>query len=666
MLSRAVWTRSGLAPIVASGPPGRGRNDAVAAAPLRVVRADAKRKKGPREDAPSAKSGDATKPAAKSGGGGGGGGGSSRGQAPRGGPPGKVRTDRDAYSQETRRTILTMEKVSKTTPQGKVLLKNISLSYYLGAKIGVLGANGAGKSTLLGVLSGEDEAIDGRIVKDDGVRVGYLKQEPTLDAGPTVRDNVEAGTARVRAMLSEFEVVAVDMANPDNSDEKTAELSARMEELQSRLDACNAWEIDRYVDRAMDALRVPDGDALVENLSGGERRRVALCALVLDDPDVLFLDEPTNHLDAESVAWLEGYLSRFRGTVVAVTHDRYFLDNVAGWILELDRGQGLPFEGNYTEWLDDREKRQNQEARERSALSRQLKEELEWSQKNAKGQQAKSGGKARESRIEDLQARAAAYIQASKVDEITVPLGPRLGNEVLRFEGVAKSFGDRLLYEGLNLDIPPGAVVGVVGPNGAGKSTLFDLALGNQQPDAGCIVLGETVLPMYVRQDRSVLDGCDKTVAEFIAGPAGADATIDLGGREVPCRQYLNWYNFRGTDVKKKVSMLSGGERNRLVLATVLKEAGNLLLLDEPTNDLDVDTLRALEGALTHFAGSAMVISHDRWFLDRVATHILAFEGNSEWVWHEGDYSSYAEDLRKRNGGRDPTRVRFRKLATMG
>ena len=471
----------------------------------------------------------------------------------------------DRYAQETRKIIFSMDRVSKVTPQGKVLLNKVSLGYYLGAKIGILGANGAGKSTLMRILAGVDTAIDGEINKDKDIVIGYLEQEPKLDAGPTVIDNIMPGVQRVKQMLVEFDQVSADLADPSKADEMDRLLS-RMDRLQNDIDACNGWEIDRMIDQAMDALRVPDRDAQVAVLSGGERRRVALCRLVLESPDVMLLDEPTNHLDAESVAWLEQYLSRFKGTVIAVTHDRYFLDNVAGWILELDRGQGIPFEGNYSEWLKSKEQRLSQEKKEQSALQATIASELAWINQGAKGQQKK--GQARVNRYDELVQQARKYVESSKVDTITIPIGPRLGNDVLAFQGVAKSYGEKLLVEKLDLEVPASSVIGIIGANGAGKSTLFRMAMGEEQPDQGEVKVGETVVPMYVAQDRVALDGNEKSLVDEVG--EGADV-IDLGGKEVALRAYLSWFNFKGADQQKKVSMLSGGERNRLMLAKVLR-----------------------------------------------------------------------------------------------
>lgn len=561
-----------------------------------------------------------------------------------------------AYTQETRKIILGLEKVRKVTPTGKEILKNINLGMYLGAKIGILGSNGAGKSSLMRILAGVDTNFDGRINLAPGIRVGYLAQEPELNDGATVAENIAVAVREVRAKLQEFEDISAKMAEPDADFDK---LTARMEALQAELDAVNAWEIDRVVDQAMDALRCPPGDALVENLSGGERRRVALCRLVLSQPQIMLLDEPTNHLDADSVAWLERFLADFKGTVVAITHDRYFLDNVAGWILELDRGAGIPFEGNYSEWLQAKNKRLQVEEKQQSSLKKTIEAELEWMQQSARGQQKK--GRARERRYEELVAQAGQHVRSAALDSIIIPVGPRLGDVVLKTEALRKAFGDRLLVDGLDLDVPPGSVVGIIGGNGAGKSTLFRMIMGKETPDGGNLRLGETVVPMYVDQSRDSLDA-SKSVFEEIGG--GRDE-IDLNGRLVNTRAYCSWYNFKGADQQKKVGMLSGGERNRLHLAKVLQQSGNLLLLDEPTNDLDVDTLRCLEEAIERFAGTVLVVSHDRWFLDRVATHILAFEGDSRVVWQQGNFSEYEEARRQRLGIVNPTRVKFRKLATV-
>ncbi|CAG9467483.1 unnamed protein product [Pedinophyceae sp. YPF-701] len=547
-----------------------------------------------------------------------------------------------------------MDKITKVAPNGKQILKDVTLGMYLGAKIGILGSNGAGKSTLMRILAGRDTAFEGRLILNDGITVGFLEQEPELNDGETVAENIEAGVASVRKLLKDFEDVSAEMADPDADIDA---LMGRMDALQAKIDACNGWEVDRMVERAMDALRCPPGDAKVDTLSGGERRRVALARVVLQSPDILVLDEPTNHLDAESVAWLEKFLAQFRGTVVAVTHDRYFLDNVAGWILELDRGKGIPFEGNYSEWLEARGKRMAQEEKEQSLLSKQISAELEFVNSTRKGQQKK--GKDRLRRYDDLLEQANAYVRAGKINGITIPVGPRLGNDVLEVKGVAKSFGDRLLYDELTATIPPGAVVGIVGANGAGKSTFFRMVMGEEKPDAGEIALGQTVVPMYAEQGRGSLLP-DKTVADAVAD--GADE-IELNGQKVAARAYCSWYNFKGADQQKKVGDLSGGERNRLQLARVLRENGNLLLLDEPTNDLDVDTLRALEDAILGFPGTTLVISHDRFFLDRVATHILAFEGNSDVVFYQGGWNDYWEDYKARTGAKDPERIKFRRLA---
>jgi sulfate-transporting ATPase len=596
-----------------------------------------------------------------SGGGGGGGGGDAKpagaakrqNQSMKSGGSKNV-SEGSAYQTETRKIILSLNKVRKVTPQGKELIKNINLGMYLGAKIGILGANGAGKSTLMKILAGKDTAFDGDIYLDDGIKIGYLPQEPELDAGETVGENVDAGVAAIKAEIAEFEQISVDMANPDADIDK---LMKRMTQLQDKLDASNAWEIDRTVDRAMDALRVPPREALVKNLSGGERRRVAICRLLLADPDILLLDEPTNHLDAQSVAWLEQFLAQFRGTVVAITHDRYFLDNVAGWILELDRGEGIPFEGNYTSWLESKANRLDMEDKKASSMDKALKQELEWVRKNAKGQQKK--GKARLRAYEELCAASAEYTKREGMDSITIPTAPRLGDVVLTCEGLTKGFDTRgLLIDNFSATIPPGSIVGIVGGNGAGKTTLFRMIVGEDQPDAGSCKVGETVKLMYVDQSRDSLDP-SKSVFEELTG--GADE-VNLGGKTVNSRAYCSWYNFKSSDQQKKVGDLSGGERNRLQLARVLTSGGNCLLLDEPTNDLDVATLRALEEALLSWNGCAFVISHDRWFLNKIATHIVAFEGDSQVTFYQGSYDEYEAHRIERMGGEAPKPLKYRPL----
>jgi len=561
-----------------------------------------------------------------------------------------------AYAQETRQTILSFGRLKKTAPSGRQILSDVSLSMYLGAKIGVLGSNGAGKSTLMKIMAGVDKDFDGDYDVNPGIRVGYLAQEPPLEDGETVIENIEPALKETRAKVAEFEDVSVRMGDPD---EDVDALMARMTQLQSELDACNGWEVDRQLDRAMDALRCPPKDAKVAVLSGGERRRVAICRLLLESPDVLLLDEPTNHLDAASVAWLERFLADFRGTVVAITHDRYFLDNVAGWILELDQGKGIPFEGNYSAWLDSKAKRLESAKQRQQALQKAIAEELEWINKSQKGQQKK--GKARVGRYEDLVEEAAEYTRNSTLESITIPVGPRLGSVVVEASGLVKGYKERCLIDNLDFMIPPGAIVGIIGGNGAGKTTLFRMIMGQEQPDAGELKVGETVKAMYVDQSRDDLAN-DVTVYDMLAD--GAD-NIDLGGREIATRAYCSWFNFRGSDQSKLVGDLSGGERNRLQLAKTLRSGGNLLLLDEPTNDLDVDTLRALEQAVLNFAGSVMCVSHDRWFLDRVATHILAYEGDSQVVWFNGTYSEYERDLRERSGGKDPSAVKYRPMPAL-
>jgi ATP-binding cassette ChvD family protein len=551
--------------------------------------------------------------------------------------------------------IFTMRDLRKVVPPSREILKGIHLAFYPGAKIGVLGSNGAGKSTLLRIMAGVDHDFQGDARPLAGTRIGYLPQEPVLDAARDVRGNVEEGLAEVRGLLDEFNAIAARFAEPMDEDEMQRLLD-RQARVQDRIDAAGAWEIDHKVDMAMDALRLPPGDADVTTLSGGERRRVALCRILLEEPDLLLLDEPTNHLDAESVAWLEKHLEQFPGTVVAITHDRYFLDNVAKWILELHRGEGIPWEGNYSSWLEQKEKRLATEERQASARRKTLERELEWIRMAPKARHAK--GKARITRYEEL--REEAQRQADGSTEIQIPVPERLGDEVVIARDLSKGFGERLLFENLNFALPRGGIVGVIGPNGAGKTTLFRMMVGQEEPDAGTLTLGRTVKLAYVDQSRESLHG-DHTVYEEISG--GEDE-LDFGGKRVNARAYCAGFNFRGPDQQKLVKDLSGGERNRVHLAKLLKSGGNVLLLDEPTNDLDVDTLRALEDALTAFPGCAVVISHDRWFLDRIATHILAFEGDSEVVWFEGNYQEYAADLRRRKGaGADqPHRIRYKKL----
>ena len=585
--------------------------------------------------------------------GGGGGGGAKTGGNQGHKSPGKVK-EGSAYQTETRKIILSLGKVRKVTPNGKELIKNINLGMYLGAKIGILGANGAGKSTLMKILAGVDKDFDGEIFLDDGIKVGYLPQEPPLDDGETVMENIEVGVAAVKADIDEYNKISMEMAEPDCDMDR---LMARMDQLQTKLDASNAWEIDRTVERAMDALRCPPGDAKVKNLSGGERRRVAICRLLLSQPDILLLDEPTNHLDAQSVAWLEQFLATFPGTVVAITHDRYFLDNVAGWILELDRGQGIPFEGNYSSWLESKSRRLEAESKKQDSLSRTINQELEWVRKNAKGQQKK--GKARLRAYEELCEAANQFTARAELDSITIPAAPRLGSTVIDVEGVTKGYDSRgLLIEDLNCMIPPGAVVGIVGANGAGKTTLFKMITGVDEPDAGKVVVGETVKLMYVDQDRGSLDD-NKTVFEELSG--GAEE-ISLGTRTVNSRAYCSWYNFKSADQQKKVGTLSGGERNRLQLAKTLTSGGNVLMLDEPTNDLDVTTLRALEEAIMSWNGVTMCISHDRWFLNKIATHILAYEGDSKVTFFAGSYDEYEEHRKERMGGAEPAPIKYKPM----
>jgi ATP-binding cassette ChvD family protein len=553
--------------------------------------------------------------------------------------------------------IYTMIGVNKVVPPNRTIIKDISLSFFPGAKIGVLGLNGSGKSTVLRIMAGEDPDFDGEARPQPGIHIGYLPQEPQLDDEKTVRQVVDEGVADIRAILMEFDEISMKFAEPMDDDEMTNLLNQQAT-LQEAIETANGWELDRTLEVAADALRLPDWDSPVRHLSGGERRRVALCRLLLSKPDMLLLDEPTNHLDAESVAWLEHFLTEFPGTVVAITHDRYFLDNAAEWILELDRGHGIPWKGNYTSWLEQKDQRLSQEASQQKAHQRAIREELEWVRSNPKGRRAK--GKARLQRFEELSSRE--YQRRHETREIYIPPGERLGDLVVEAQNVTKSFDQRLLMDNLSFSLPRGGIVGVVGGNGAGKTTLFRMITGQQKADSGQFRIGPSVQVAYVDQSRDSLDG-EHTVWEEISG---GDETISVGNYQTPSRAYVGRFNFRGSDQQKRVKDLSGGERNRVHLAKLLKSGGNLLLLDEPTNDLDVETLRAVEEALLEFPGCAMVISHDRWFLDRIATHMLAFEGNSEVVWFEGNYSEYEKDLKRRRGdeANTPHRIRYRKLSS--
>ncbi|MBI2395663.1 MAG: energy-dependent translational throttle protein EttA [Deltaproteobacteria bacterium] len=552
--------------------------------------------------------------------------------------------------------IFTMQDVTKVHPPDKKVLQNIYLAFYPGAKIGVLGANGSGKSSLLKIMAGVDTTFAGEAKPHPGTKIGYFAQEPELGNVKTVREAVEHAVREQRALLTAFEELSAKLGEELDDDEMNKVLEEQGK-LQDKIDAANLWELDRTVDIAMDALRLPPPEAEIKNLSGGEKRRVALCRVLLERPDMLLLDEPTNHLDAESVAWLERFLHEYPGTVVAVTHDRYFLDNAAQWILELDRGHGYPFKGNYSAWLDQKQARLAQEEKQESARQRKLKMELEWVRQSPRARQAKS--KARLAAYEDLLQKANKG--TGDPTEISIPPGPRLGDVVIEAEGLSKSFGDKLLFDNLSFRLPRSGIVGVIGPNGAGKTTLFRMITGQEKPDGGKLVVGETVQVSYVDQSREALDP-NKSVFQEISG---GEETIELGKREISSRAYCAWFNFRGSDQQKKVGGLSGGERNRVHMAKLLKEGGNLLLLDEPTNDLDVETLRALEDALLAFPGCAVIISHDRWFLDRVATHILAFEGDSKVVWFEGNYQQYEEDRHRRLGkdADQPHRIKYRKLA---
>lgn len=552
--------------------------------------------------------------------------------------------------------IFSMAGVSKVYPPQKRVLKDIYLSFFYGAKIGVLGLNGSGKSSLLRIIAGIDKEFLGEVVWSPGYSVGMLEQEPKLDPSKTVKEVVEEAVADTVNLLKEFEAINEKFMDPAIMEDPDAmdKLIQKQGEVQEKLDAANAWELDVMLDKAMDALRLPPGDAQVENLSGGEKRRVALCRLLLQEPDVLLLDEPTNHLDAESVHWLEQHLKNYKGTVIAVTHDRYFLDNVAGWILELDRGEGIPWKGNYSSWLDQKQQRLKQEEKTESKRQKTLERELEWIRMSPKARQSK--GKARLNAYDKLVGEEAKEKEAKL--ELYIPPGPRLGAKVIEVNGVSKAYGDKLLFENLSFSLPQGGIVGVIGPNGAGKSTLFKLITGQEKPDAGHFEVGDTVQLAYVDQEHDRLEP-NKTVYETISE---GNEHIKLGNKEMNARAYVSKFNFAGADQEKKVGVLSGGERNRVHLALTLKEGGNLLLLDEPTNDLDVNTLRALEEALENFGGCAVIISHDRWFLDRICTHILAFEGNSEVYWFEGNFSDYEENKKKRLGDVTPKRIRYKNL----
>ena len=554
---------------------------------------------------------------------------------------------------DDKKIIFSMVGVSKVYPPQKQVLKDIYLSFFYGAKIGIIGLNGAGKSTLLKIIAGIDTSYQGEVVFSPGYTVGYLEQDPKLDPEKTVKEVVQEGVQPVLDLLAEYEEVNMKFGDPEVLDDPD-KMDARQAELQDKIDACDAWSIDNKLERAMDALRCPPEEQQIKFLSGGERRRVALCRLLLQQPDILLLDEPTNHLDAESIDWLEQHLQQYPGTVIAITHDRYFLDHVAGWILELDRGEGIPWKGNYTSWLEQKTKRMEMEEKQASKRRKTLERELEWVRMAPKARQAK--GKARLNSYdrllnEDQKAREEKL-------EIYIPNGPRLGNKVIEAKGVAKAYGDKLLFDNLNFMLPPNGIVGVIGPNGAGKTTLFRLIMGQEKADKGTFDVGETVKIAYVDQTHKAIDP-EKSVYQVVSG---GQETFRMGGREMNARAYLSRFNFTGADQEKKCGVLSGGERNRLHLALALKEEGNVLLLDEPTNDIDVNTLRALEEGLENFAGCAVVVSHDRWFLDRICTHILAFEGNSEVFFFEGSYTEYEENKRKRLGDTEPRRPRYRKL----
>ena len=557
---------------------------------------------------------------------------------------------------DDKKVIFSMVGVSKVIPPQRQILKNIYLSFFYGAKIGIIGLNGSGKSTLMKIIAGLDKSYQGEVVFSPGYTVGYLEQDPKLDPDKTVREIVQEGMQPTLDLLAEFDKVNEAFADPEvlEDPDKMEKLIERQAELQDKLDACDAWNLDNRLERAMDALRCPPEDQPVNQLSGGERRRVALCRLLLQEPDILLLDEPTNHLDAESIDWLEQHLQQYKGTVIAVTHDRYFLDHVAGWILELDRGEGIPWKGNYSSWLDQKTKRMAQEEKQASKRRKTLERELEWVRMAPKARQAK--GKARLSSYDALLNQDQK--EREEKLEIFIPNGPRLGNKVIEAIGLQKAYGDKLLFSDLNFMLPPNGIVGVIGPNGAGKTTLFRLIMGLEQADKGNFEVGETVKVAYVDQTHKDLSP-EKTVYEVIS--QGVES-FRMGGRDMNARAYLSKFNFTGADQEKKIGVLSGGERNRLHLAMALKEEGNVLLLDEPTNDIDVNTLRALEEGLENFAGCAVVVSHDRWFLDRIATHILSFEGDSKVVFYQGSYSEYEEYKRKRDGNVTPTRIRYRSL----
>ncbi|WP_154699028.1 energy-dependent translational throttle protein EttA, partial [Legionella pneumophila] len=552
--------------------------------------------------------------------------------------------------------IFTMNRVSKIVENQRFILKDISLSFFPGAKIGVLGLNGSGKSTLLRIMAGVDTQYEGEARPQPGIKIGYLAQEPELDLNKTVREIVEEGVAEIKEKLSRFDAISMRFAEPMSDDEMNA-LLTEQGELQNEIEACGGWDLERKLDVAADALRLPDWDAIIEKLSGGERRRVALCRLLLSSPDMLLLDEPTNHLDAESVAWLEHYLEEFTGTVVAITHDRYFLDNAAEWILELDRGEGIPYKGNYSSWLEQKEARLSMEKKQEDALQRAIKAELEWVRTSPKGRHAKN--KARLARFEEMNSKE--FQKRNETNEIYIPPGERLGDLVLEGEKICKSYGDRILIDNFDFKLPKGGILGIIGPNGAGKSTFLKMLTGQEEPDKGVIRIGETVKLAYVDQMRDNLNPNNSVWQEISDG----HDIMQIGNFQMPSRAYVGRFNFKGTDQQKKISQLSGGERNRVHLAKLLKSGGNVLLLDEPSNDLDVETLRALEEAILNFPGCAIVISHDRWFLDRICTHLMAFEGDSQITFFEGNYSEYEADRKRRLGdeANRPSRIKYRKLS---